>query len=59
MKKQLISFDSPPDPPPSYCEAIGCEHWDVGCLIGKLEWECEDKAEAKGEKIKELIREER
>ena len=61
MRKQLISFDSPPDPEPSYCEAIDCDYldWINGCVCGKQEWECAEEAEAGGEKLRELIREER
>jgi len=61
MKKQLISFDSPPDPDPTYCELIDCDYGplDDGCPIGKEPWECEQEAEARGEKLRELIREER
>jgi len=59
MKKQLISFDSPPEYP-AYCEAIDCEHFDLikGCLVGKEEWECIREAIGKAEKVRELIREE-
>ena len=67
MKKQLISFDSPPEYP-SYCEAIDCEHFCLvnGCLVGKEELECALEANekvywwrdllGKGEKIRDLIR---
>ena len=51
MRKQLISFDSPPEYP-SYCEAIDCEHFCLvkGCLIGREEWECAEEAEARSER---------
>jgi len=58
MKKQLISFDSPKDPDPSYCEAIDCDYLDLieGCLEGKEERECAEEAEGRGEKLKGLIK---
>jgi len=59
MKKQLISFDSPPDPI-TYCEAIDCDFLDGDkCLVGREERECAEENEARGEKIRELIREEK
>ena len=60
MKSRLISFDSPPEYP-TYCEAIDCDclDWIYGCMRGKQERECAEEAEARGEKLKELLREER
>lgn len=59
MKKPLISFDSPPEHP-TYCEAIDCDFlMGDGCIFGWEEEDCAELAEAKGEKLKELIREER
>lgn len=59
MKKPLISFDSPPEYP-RYCVLIGCGFLDGDkCLVGREEKDCAEEFEAKGEKIRELIREER
>jgi len=60
MKKPLISFDSPPEYP-TYCEAIDCEHFCLakGCLIRRIEGLCDEEAMEKGEKMQELIREEK
>lgn len=60
MRKPRISFDSPPEHP-TYCEAIDCDHFCLvkGCLIGWKEWMCDEEAKENGEKLKELIREER
>lgn len=57
MRKPLISFDSPSEYP-TYCELVDCDHWpfDDECRIGKEPWECEQEAEANGEKLRELIR---
>ena len=59
MKKPLISFDSPRDPDLLICDA--CKHFDVmgGCELDKEPWECEEWFKASGEKLRELIREEK